>query len=59
MWNVGELNESSATGAAGFIGSALTLGLLKRGDVVVGIDNHNDYYDAGLKDKRTERIRRI
>ena len=31
------------TGSAGFIGSALTLRLLERGDTVVGIDNHNDY----------------
>jgi UDP-glucuronate 4-epimerase len=33
------------TGSAGFIGSALTLRLLERGDTVIGIDNHNDYYD--------------
>ena len=38
------------TGAAGFIGSALTLRLLGRGDSVIGIDNHNDYYDPQLKD---------
>ena len=38
------------TGAAGFIGSALTLRLLERGDEVVGIDNHNDYYDSQLKE---------
>ena len=33
------------TGAAGFIGSALSMRLLDRGDKVIGIDNHNDYYD--------------
>ena len=33
------------TGAAGFIGSALSISLLDRGDEVVGIDNHNNYYD--------------
>ena len=33
------------TGSAGFIGSALTIRLLERGDIVLGIDNHNDYYD--------------
>ena len=33
------------TGAAGFIGSALSINLLDRGDEVVGIDNHNNYYD--------------
>lgn len=43
------------TGAAGFIGSALTLRLLERGDIVVGIDNHNDYYDPALKEARLER----
>ena len=30
------------TGAAGFIGSNLSLRLLDRGDEVIGIDNHND-----------------
>jgi UDP-glucuronate 4-epimerase len=43
------------TGSAGFIGSALTLRLLERGDTVVGIDNHNDYYDPALKEARLER----
>ncbi|QEP43616.1 NAD-dependent epimerase/dehydratase family protein [Ectothiorhodospiraceae bacterium BW-2] len=43
------------TGAAGFIGSALTLRLLERGDTVVGIDNHNDYYDPKLKQDRLAR----
>lgn len=33
------------TGSAGFIGSQLCVSLLKRGDVVIGIDNHNNYYD--------------
>ncbi len=43
------------TGAAGFIGSALALRLLERGDEVVGIDNLNDYYDVELKKARLER----
>ncbi|MDR1349184.1 MAG: NAD-dependent epimerase [Zoogloeaceae bacterium] len=43
------------TGSAGFIGSALTLRLLARGDTVVGIDNHNAYYDPALKEARLER----
>jgi len=43
------------TGAAGFIGSALALRLLERGDTVIGIDNHNDYYDPALKDARLAR----
>ncbi len=44
------------TGAAGFIGAALTLRLLKRGDEVIGIDNLNDYYDINLKLARLETI---
>ena len=43
------------TGAAGFIGSALSIELLKRGYSVVGIDNHNDYYDPELKQARINR----
>jgi UDP-glucuronate 4-epimerase len=43
------------TGAAGFIGSALSLRLLERGDEVIGIDNLNDYYDISLKQARLER----
>lgn len=37
------------TGAAGFIGSKLMYMLARRGDVVVGIDNINDYYEPRLK----------
>ena len=44
------------TGSAGFIGSALTLCLLERGDTVIGIDNHNDYYDPKLKEARLARF---
>ena len=43
------------TGAAGFIGSALSIRLLNRGDCVVGIDNHNEYYDPDLKEARLNR----
>jgi UDP-glucuronate 4-epimerase len=43
------------TGSAGFIGSALALRLLERGDEVVGIDNLNDYYDVELKKARLAR----
>ena len=40
------------TGAAGFIGSALCIDLLNNGEVVIGIDNHNNYYDPKLKEDR-------
>ncbi len=43
------------TGAAGFIGSALALRLLERGDTVIGLDNHNNYYDPSLKEARLAR----
>jgi UDP-glucuronate 4-epimerase len=43
------------TGSAGFIGSAITLRLLDRGDKVIGIDNHNNYYDPALKEARLAR----
>ena len=43
------------TGSAGFIGSALSLRLLARGDEVIGIDNLNDYYDVELKKARLAR----
>ncbi|HHJ13067.1 MAG TPA: NAD-dependent epimerase [Gammaproteobacteria bacterium] len=44
------------TGAAGFIGNALALRLLERGDQVIGIDNLNDYYDPALKQARLARV---
>ena len=44
------------TGAAGFIGFHLAQKLLDRGDVVVGIDNLNDYYDVQLKQDRLARL---
>jgi UDP-glucuronate 4-epimerase len=44
------------TGSAGFIGSTLVMRLLARGDHVVGIDNHNSYYDPALKEARLNRF---
>jgi UDP-glucuronate 4-epimerase len=43
------------TGSAGFIGSNLVLCLLERGDKVIGIDNHNNYYDPAIKEARLAR----
>ena len=44
------------TGTAGFIGNALAIRLLERGDEVLGVDNLNDYYDVQLKRDRLARI---
>ena len=44
------------TGAAGFIGSYVTLRLLARGDEVIGLDNLNHYYDPRLKEGRLARF---
>lgn len=44
------------TGAAGFIGSFLSIKLLNEGFSVVGIDNLNDYYDVDLKKDRLKKI---
>lgn len=44
------------TGAAGFVGFHVSQALLARGDVVIGIDNLNDYYDVGLKEARLNKI---
>ena len=44
------------TGSAGFIGFSLSIKLLERGDNVLGVDNHNDYYDTKIKDARVERL---
>ena len=44
------------TGAAGFIGAALSIRLLERGDEVIGLDNLNDYYEVSLKEARLARL---
>ena len=47
------------TGAAGFIGSALAIKLLNRGENVIGIDNINNYYDQELKKNRLAEIKKV
>jgi UDP-glucuronate 4-epimerase len=44
------------TGAAGFIGFHTSQYLLNRGDIVIGIDNLNDYYDISLKEARLTQL---
>ena len=45
------------TGAAGFIGFHACQALLERGEMVVGIDNLNDYYDPALKRARLDQLK--
>jgi UDP-glucuronate 4-epimerase len=47
------------TGSAGFIGFSLCLQLLERGDDIIGIDNHNDYYDPKIKDERLKQLKKF
>ncbi|PNW82253.1 hypothetical protein CHLRE_06g278143v5 [Chlamydomonas reinhardtii] len=44
------------TGAAGFIGYHSAAKLRSRGDVVVGLDNFNDYYPVSLKRARAQAL---
>ena len=34
----------------------VSIKLLERGDEVVGIDNHNDYYDPKIKEDRLKKL---
>ncbi|EPS72617.1 hypothetical protein M569_02133, partial [Genlisea aurea] len=46
------------TGAAGFVGTHVSLALKRRGDGVVGLDSFNDYYDPSLKRARQALLER-
>ena len=52
--NMRKLQKILITGTAGFIGYHLANKLLERGDVVVGLDSINNYYDVTLKYARLE-----
>ncbi|TYG95128.1 hypothetical protein ES288_A11G243600v1 [Gossypium darwinii] len=45
-------NTVLVTGAAGFVGTHVSLALKRRGDGVLGLDNFNHYYDPTLKRAR-------
>ena len=47
------------TGSSGFIGYHLVKELLKDGHEVIGIDNHNDYYDVKLKELRKKTLESV
>ena len=42
------------TGSAGFIGFSLCKKLLEKNENVIGIDNHNNYYDPKIKEARVK-----
>lgn len=44
------------TGVAGFIGMHVAQKLVNRGDVVIGVDSLNDYYDPSLKLARLSQV---
>lgn len=46
------------TGAAGFVGTHVSMALRRRGDGVLGFDNFNDYYDPSLKRSRQKLLER-
>ena len=49
--------EILVTGAAGFIGSFLCKKLLETtNDIIVGVDNLNDYYDVSLNEERLKML---
>ncbi|WP_429174636.1 NAD-dependent epimerase [Aeromonas salmonicida] len=44
------------TGAAGFIGNAVSQRLCQQGHTIIGIDNLNAYYDVSLKESRLAKL---
>ena len=47
-----DAKKTIVTGSSGFIGFSVSLKLLERGYNIIGIDNHNNYYDPKLKQAR-------
>ena len=47
------------TGSAGFIGYFVCIKLLERGESIIGIDNHNDYYDRNIKEERLKKLEKF
>jgi len=47
------------TGCAGFIGFSLAKALLEKKNLVIGIDNYDDYYSVKLKKKRISLLKKF
>ena len=47
------------TGAAGFIGFHLSLELLKKNKIVIGVDNINNYYNQKIKYDRLKLLKKF
>ena len=47
------------TGAAGFIGFHLSLELLKKNKIVIGVDNINNYYNQKIKYDRLKFLKKF
>ena len=51
-----QLMKILVTGSSGFIGYHLAKKLIKDGHQVIGVDNHNPYYDVELKKIRRNKL---
>jgi len=51
------MSQFLVTGVAGFIGSKVAEFLIAEGNMVVGVDNLNDYYDVNLKHHRLQALK--
>jgi len=51
------MTQFLVTGVAGFIGSKVAEFLIAEGNMVVGVDNLNDYYDVNLKHHRLQALK--
>ena len=50
------MDQILVTGAAGFIGSHIVEELIKKGELVLGLDNFCDYYDPRIKENNLRSI---
>ena len=52
------MKEILITGTAGFIGFHLAKSLLNQKIIVIGVDNHNSYYDVKIKKDRVKILKK-